>query len=148
MADAKPKRSRLSAYFDQAGARAAARKRLPGWLLLLMPVVGFACVFGATAILVSVGLYVRALLYPDVPFNTARAPVLIFFGSFIGVIAPALMFGNAVLWLFPPIRNIFETNAKGVPGASFGAAMYGLVRPSYFTVPAGALIFLIGFAPF
>lgn len=148
MRRAEPKRSKLLAYFEQAGARAAARKHLPGWLLLLMPILGFICMFGSAGLVAWAGLRLRNTLYPGAPIADGPGPLLVLFGSLIGAAAPGLMIGNAILWLFPPIRNIFERNATGVPGASFRAALCGLVRLSRYTVPAGTLILLLGFVSF
>lgn len=69
---------------------------------------------------------------------------LIFFPSFFGMLAPALMLLNLCLRSVPPLRRIFEQNSKGVHGASYGESMSGLRKPAIVLIPPTLLLALIG----
>ena len=45
--------------------------------------------------------------------------------------------GNIALWLVPPIRRVFEAEARDHPGTSIGASMRGLLRIGVWVFPIG-----------
>jgi len=127
-------------YFREAGSRAAARRRLPVWLALLMPFIGLFFVFCITVALGLIGIHVYQVLHPRLPQDTIS---LIFGGAFIAAIAPGFIVANLALWLVPPIRQILDANAKGARRLSFLEGIKGLVKVGLVTVPVGLVLILI-----
>ena len=54
----------------------------------------------------------------------------------VGMIA-GFMLGNVSLWLVPPIRRVFEAQARDHQGTSIGASMRGLFRIGVWVFPIG-----------
>jgi hypothetical protein len=111
-----------------------------------MPLMGMSTVLALTAASVAVLWSLHRTVHPGISFGTisGRALALMFFPSFFGVLAPALMLLNLCLRGIPPLRRIFEENSKGVPGASYEESMSSLRKLAVVLVPPALLLALIG----
>src|ERR1041384_4897175 len=100
-----PKRgSRLKLFGQDFQARQAARGRLPVWLGLLMPLMASSAMCSLTSLSVFVLWRLHKALHPEIPFSPMPvAALVIFFASFFGVMAPALMLLNLILAHIPPL---------------------------------------------
>jgi hypothetical protein len=127
-------------------ARQAVRMRLPLWLRLLMPLMVMYTVLALTAGSIALLWSLHQAVHPGISFRTISggAFALIFFLSFLGIVAPALMLLNLCLRGIPPLRRIFEENTKGVPRASYDESMSGLRKAATVLVPPSFLLALIG----
>ena len=120
-------RSRGS-YLGAFSERQAARMRLPTWLRYLMPLLICTAIFSLTALAVVVLWQLHRLLHPGVPLAAFHGPAapLVFFSSFLGVMAPALMVLNVTLHAIPPMRRIFEKEYGGGPDVAYDKSMKDL----------------------
>ena len=127
-------------------ARQAARMRLPTWLRLLMPIMVMSSVLALTAGSVALLWSLHRTLHPGISLGamSGGAVALIFFSSFFGALAPAMMLLNVCLRRVPPLRRIFEENSKGVHGASYQESMSGLRKLAMVLVPPAFVLALIG----
>jgi len=69
---------------------------------------------------------------------------LILFPSFFGLLAPTLMLLNYCFFCVPALRQIFEENSQGVPGASYDDSMSGLRKFAIWLAPPALVLALIG----
>ena len=75
------------------------------------------------------GKCLERLAHPTLSRFMACAVVCVVQGGF--------MLGNVSLWLVPPIRRVFEAEARDHPGTSIGASMRGLLRIGVWVFPIG-----------
>jgi hypothetical protein len=120
--------------------------QLPIWLRLLMPLMVMSSVLALTAGSVALLWSLHRALHPGISFGvmSGGAFALIFFPSFFGVLAPALMLLNLCVRGVPPLRRIFEENSKGVHGASYQDSMSRLRKLAMVLVPLALVLALIG----
>jgi hypothetical protein len=133
-------------YSEDFRARQAARMRLPVWLRISMPLMAISSIVAVTA--ASVGLFwaLHRMLHPGISFSAIPDAVfiLIFFPSFFGAMAPALMLLNLALIRIPPLKQLFDKNSEGVPGASYKSSMSGLRKVAIIMLPPALALSLLG----
>jgi hypothetical protein len=126
--------------------RQAARMRLPGWLRLLMPLMVMASVFALTIASIELLWQLHRYFHPMAAFKSVSgaAQALMIIPAFFGSIVPALILLNLVLARIPALRQIFDTNAEGVAGASYQESMHNLRKGALIVVPPALILALVG----
>jgi hypothetical protein len=130
--------------------RKQARAGWPAWLRVLMPFLVLTSIFALAAFLVVTFWSLHRVFHPQVTFGFAPgySVVLIILPSFIGSMPLAMMVLNFVLSCIPPLRRIFDENAKGVPGTSFREAQKQLFKlAKIVSFPALAIAFVGALEP-
>jgi hypothetical protein len=135
-------RNRVQKALGDFRARQAARRRLPIWLALLMPIMAISAELGLTFVCIVLLWTIHRALHSASTLGAAF--ILIFFSSFFFAIAPALMLLNFLLAQIPSLRRIFDRNAEGVPGASYRAAMKALWKVAKIIMPPALALGLLG----
>lgn len=120
--------------------------RIPYWLRLLVPFLIISFVLALSAGCVTLLWSLHRALHPEIAFRAVSrsAFILMFFPSFFGAMAPAAMLLNLLFRRIPPLRKIFENNAKGVRGASYRESMNGLRKATALFVPPALALALLG----
>jgi hypothetical protein len=120
--------------------------RLPMWLRFLMPLMAMSFVLAFTAASVALLWLLHWHLHPGMSFAalSGAAFSLMFYPSFFGVLAPALMLLNLCLRVIPSLRRIFDESSRGVPRASYQKSMSGLRKLAMMLVPPALILALIG----
>jgi hypothetical protein len=111
-----------------------------------MPLMVMSSILTLSAGSVALLWSLHRILHPGISFGamSGSAFALIFFPSFFGVWAPALMLLNLCLRGVPSLRRIFEENSKGVHGASYSESMRALRKVAMVLVPLALIPALIG----
>jgi hypothetical protein len=137
---------RVDTLRQELAERAAARRRLPWPLKILVPFTALSCVFATLAVLVVAIGTVHSWLRPEAGHGAAEgaAQAMIFFGSFLASVGPGLIFANLTLWAIPPVRRALDHNAAGVTRGSFQDSNGGLLLASAILGPAGLVLAAIG----
>ncbi|MCC7037007.1 MAG: hypothetical protein IT560_06815 [Alphaproteobacteria bacterium] len=130
--------------------RQRARRRLPNWLRISLPVIFLSVAFSVAAILVVCASWAYHHFHPDMPQLLASSgPItlaqgLILFSCFLIGITLSLPLSNIFLWLIPPVRRILDENAQGLPGASFKESMKAGMKALIFVALPSAVILFLG----
>jgi hypothetical protein len=145
--------SRFSELYS--ATRFRARRRHSLWNLILIP-LSLAGWLGSWYGLFRLVWAFNVWLYPDHLFSnfwTEGISISGFALSFLMLFAPApgalclgLVIANCVSWLLPPARRVFDAEAAGYPGTSFGESNKALLDLALRLVPTGLVVALIAAA--
>ncbi len=142
--------SQFSEYYS--AARLRARWRRSPWNLILIP-LSLAGWLGSWYGLFRPVWAFNVWLYPDhlfsnfwkegISFSSFALSFLMFFGPAPGALCLGLVIANCVSWLLPPARRVFDAEAAGYPGTSFGESNKALLGLALRLVPTGFVVALI-----
>lgn len=134
---------KVQEYYTQARHRAKRRKS--AWNLLLIPAVTVPLIFIYLACLTMVEL-AHIKMFPGETLKNANS-----LGVILATVAPlfaalpfSMIVGNFIVWLVPPARRIFESEAKGFPGASFGNTQKKLLKWGLIVLVVSVVVTVIG----
>jgi len=122
--------------------------RLPAWVRIFMPLT-----FMSLLLLLTTGSMIllwslHRVLHPSISIRSVStgAILLMFYPTFVGLTAPALMLGNFCFHAVPGLRHIFDANSKAVPGASYQRGMRSLSKVAKTLALPALVLALIGAA--
>jgi hypothetical protein len=135
-----------------AGARRRARRRKSPWNLMLIPLCGGPAIAIWYALFRLVWWF-HVTLYPGhqlsdfwrkgISFASFVPSFLMVFPLLPGAIGAGLMLGNALAWLMPRPRRVFEAEAGDFPETKFRESMRRLFLLTILTLPIGLLVALV-----
>jgi ABC-type sugar transport system permease subunit len=134
-----------------AGARLRAQRRKSPWNLVLIPLCGGPAI-AIWYLLFRLVWWFHAMLYPGhqlpdfwrkgISFASFVPSFLMVFPLLPGALGTGLIFGNALAWLLPRVRRVFEAEAGDYPETSFRESMRRLFLLTLVSLPIGLLIAL------
>jgi len=109
-----------------------------------MPLMASSAMCSLTALSVFVLWRLHKALHPEIPFSPMPvAALVIFFASFFGAMAPALMLLNLILAHIPPLSRLLDKNGDRVPAASYKNSMGSLRKAAVVLVPVSLAVALL-----
>lgn len=131
-------------YIEKARFRAQRRKS--AWNLLLLP----AIIIPLCAI--WVGSYkilntLHSTVHPGQNFQITGkgiGAVLAAVTPFFGALPVAMIIGNFLVWLIPPVRKVLDEEAKPFPSTSFINSQKQLLKLAYVLVPVSIALAIVG----
>lgn len=118
------------------------KAQMPAWLGAterVIQLVFFLAIFAGWSV-----LFLRLHMLLHHARESGPAFGMIFFPGLFGAIAPAMLLGNVVSWLVPPMRRANLAAMEGLGTASFGAAQGGLLKMAAFIEPVCLAVTLLG----
>jgi hypothetical protein len=138
---------KLANYYR--GAHIRAQRRKSAWNLLLLPLC-FAAWLSIWYALFRFVWLLHVLVYPahrladfwsgGISAGTAVLSFLMVFALMPAAMTLGFMLENCVVWLIPPLRRVFDAEARDYPGTGFADAMRGLLKVCYWALPIGLTI--------
>ena len=130
-------------YVEEVQARAK-RRRSP-WNFLLLPVV-LVSLAGLSVGLILLLQLLHHARYPtqNLVDSSGAGGVLTALGAFFAAITPALLFGNGLVWLLKPARQVLDREANAFPGTDFLHAQRQLIRFGLIIVPISLAFAVLG----
>ncbi|MDD2540626.1 MAG: hypothetical protein PHH28_06230 [Desulfuromonadaceae bacterium] len=131
-------------YIENAKLRAKRRKS--AWNLLLLP----AIIIPLCAIWMSsykALILLHSTIYPGQNFQTTGqgiGAILAAVTPFFGALPVAMIIGNFLVWLIPPVRKVLDAEAKQFPSTSFLNSQRQLLKFAYVLVPVSLALAIIG----
>jgi hypothetical protein len=126
----------MSYYQD---ARRRAQRRRSPWNLLLIPAVLLPAAGLWCGIVEALQAFHR-VFYPGETLGTAShsiGPILTAVSPMFAVLPIAMLIGNGLVWLVPPMRRVLDAEAAPHPGTGFWDAQRQLLRGAKYLVPIG-----------
>jgi len=122
--------------------------RLPAWVRIFMPLTFMSLLLLLTAGSMILLWSLHRALHPSISFRSVStgAISLMFYPTFVGLTAPALMLLNFCIHAVPGLRRIFEANSETVPRASYRESMRGLSKVAKAVALPALALALIGAA--
>ncbi len=145
--------NKIKKYINEAQERAKRRKS--PWNLILIP-IGIAGTSFFYYIQFNVLWSFHVYVYPNhsgrlSEFWREGGSATTFISSFLlatpiffSSLVLGMMMANVLLWFVPPIRKIFENEARGIKGVLFSETMKSLGKVALYVVPTCFLLGLIG----
>ena len=133
--------NKIARWFGEARIRAQRRKSPWNLLLGLVVVLSIAFVWFSSCEFILYLPHDSTVSFREISAGYDLQMIFVTIPMFFPSLAWGMVLGDAIMWLVPPARRIFEQEAQGHKGSSFKEVMSGLPKFAFAVIAIPIALF-------